>query len=52
MRIQRQFTLILCKESETSEETESRAKINKVLFEVMPDIERIELGLKALEYKF
>lgn len=52
MRTQRQFTLILCKESETSEETELRAKINEVLSEVMPDIERIELGLKALEYSF
>lgn len=52
MRTQRQFTLILCKESETSEETKSRAKIKEVLSEVMPDIERIELGLKALEYNF
>jgi hypothetical protein len=47
---QRQFLLILCKESETSEETEARAKINEVLSELMPDIERIELGLQALEH--
>ena len=50
--IDQQFELILRRESETPEEAEARAKINEVLRELMPDVERIESDLKAIELKY
>jgi hypothetical protein len=50
--IHEQFELILRRESETAEETEARAKIDEALCELMPDVERIEFDLQAVEMKY
>lgn len=50
--VDEQYELILRRESETPAETEARSKISEVLRELMPDIERIELDLEAIERKY
>ena len=47
-----QFELILRRESETLEETDARSKIDEALCEIMPDVERIEADLEAIELKY
>lgn len=52
VEIDEQYEMILRRESETAEETEARSKIDEVLCELMPEIERIEFDLKAIEQKY
>ena len=50
--VDEQYELILRRESETPKETEARTKINEVLRELMPDVERIESDLRAIELMY
>ena len=50
--IDEHYERILRRESETPAEAEARSKINEVLRELMPDIERIEFDVKAIERKY
>ena len=52
VEIDEQYEMILRRESETAEETEARSKIDEVLCELMPEIERIEFDLKVIEQKY